>query len=98
MDACADAAPTLAASYAPFEALSGWLRRYAAFVGTKRGLAKALHSGDPAFEALPARFEHRLRPAFRTLVEAAVAAKEIRADVLLNGLRYGADSSKSAPS
>jgi AcrR family transcriptional regulator len=81
MDACADAAPALAAEYPPFEALANWLQRYAAFVGTKRGLAKALHSGDPAFEALPERFEKRLRPAFRSLVAAAVAAHQIRADL-----------------
>lgn len=81
MDACADAASIFAAEYPPFEALAHWLQRYAAFVGTKRGLAKVLHSGDPAFAALPARFEQRLRPAFRTLVEAAAAAGEIRTDV-----------------
>ena len=81
MDACADAAPILAAGHAPFEALTNWLQRYADFVGTKRGLVKALYSGDPAYESLPARFEQRLRPAFRMLVEAAVAAGDIRADV-----------------
>ncbi len=81
MDACEDAAPMLAAEYPPFEALAHWLQRYAAFVGTKRGLAKALHSGDPAFAALPARFEQRLRPAFRALVETAAAAGQIRGDV-----------------
>ena len=81
MDACADAAPILAAEHPPFEALALWLQRYADFVGTKRGLAKALHSGDPAFEALPARFEQRLRPAFRMLAEAARATGEMRADV-----------------
>jgi AcrR family transcriptional regulator len=84
MDACADAAPILAVEYAPFEALANWLQRYAIFVGTKRGLAAALHSGDRAFEALPAHFEQRLRPAFRALFEAAVAAGEIRADVEAN--------------
>ncbi len=31
------------------------------------GLAGALDSGDPAFDALPGYFEHRLRPALRTL-------------------------------
>jgi len=81
MDACADAAPILAADNPPFEALAKWMQRYAAWVATKRGLAKALHSGDPAFEALPAYFEQRLRPAFRSLFAAAVAAGEIRADV-----------------
>jgi len=81
MDACADAAPILASNNPPFEALALWMQRYAAFVATKRGLAQALHSGDPAFEALPAYFEQRLRPAFRTLFAAAVAAGEIRTDV-----------------
>lgn len=81
MDACADAAPILAAEHPPFEALANWIQRYAAFVGTKRGLAKALHSGDPAFDALPGHFDKRLRPALRMLLEAAVAAGEVRADV-----------------
>ncbi|WP_323989727.1 helix-turn-helix domain-containing protein [Nguyenibacter sp. L1] len=81
MEACADAAPLLANANPPFEALMKWLQRYAAWVGTKRGLAKALHSGDPAFEALPAYFEQHLRPAFRTLFSSAVAAGVVRADV-----------------
>jgi len=57
IDACADAAPILADEYTPFEALAHWMQRYAAFIATKRGLAKALHSGDPAFDALPAYFD-----------------------------------------
>jgi AcrR family transcriptional regulator len=81
IDGCADAAPTLAAEHAPFEALGHWLQRYAAFVATKRGLAEALHSGDPAFDALPAYFDQRLRPAVRTLFDSAMATGEIRADV-----------------
>jgi AcrR family transcriptional regulator len=81
MDACADAAPILAAENPPFEALAKWMQRYAVWVATKRGLAKALHSGDPAFEALPAYFEQRLRPAFRILFAAAVAAGKVRKDV-----------------
>jgi AcrR family transcriptional regulator len=86
MDACADAAPLLANENPPFEALMKWLQRYAAWIGTKRGLAKALHSGDPAFEALPAYFEQRLRPAFRTLFSSAVTAGVVRADVDPNDL------------
>jgi AcrR family transcriptional regulator len=81
IDACADAAPRLAAEHEPFEALAKWMQRYAAFVAAKRGLAKALHSGDPAFDNLPGYFDRRLRPAFRTLLDAAAAAGEIRADV-----------------
>jgi AcrR family transcriptional regulator len=81
MDACADAAPILAAEYDPFEALANWMQRYAAFVATKRGLAKALHSGEPAFDNLPGYFDQRLRPALRTLFKTAAAAGEVRADV-----------------
>ena len=81
IDACADAAPILAAEHAPFDALARWMQRYAAFVATKRGLANALHSGDPAYDALPAHFDQRLRPALRTLLEAAAAAGEVRADI-----------------
>jgi AcrR family transcriptional regulator len=81
IDACANIAPVLAESQPPFEALAGWMQRYAAFVGTKRGLAQALHSGDPAFDNLPGYFDQKLRPAFRALLDAAVAAGEVRADV-----------------
>jgi len=81
IDACADAAPILAAEYAPAEALARWMQRYAAFIATKRGLAAALHSRNPAFDPLPAYFEKRLLPAFRALLDAAVAAGEVRADV-----------------
>jgi AcrR family transcriptional regulator len=80
IDACADAAPVLAAQYGPGEALARWMQRYAAFLGTKRGLASALHSGNPAFESLPAYFQQRLEPALRALLESAAAAGEVRTD------------------
>jgi AcrR family transcriptional regulator len=51
LDACADAAPALAAEYEPGEALERWLQRYTSLLATKRGLAAALHSETPAFEA-----------------------------------------------
>jgi AcrR family transcriptional regulator len=81
IDACADAAPILSAEREPFEALANWMQRYAAFIAAKRGLAQALHSGDPAFDNLPGYFDQRLRPALRTLLKAAIAAGEVRADV-----------------
>lgn len=90
VDACADTAPQLAAAHPPFEALSLWMQRYAGFIATKRGLASALHSGDPAFASLPGHFDKRLRPALQTLLDSAIAAKEARADVeaddLLNAI------------
>ena len=85
MDSCAEAAETLAAAHPPFEALSLWMDRFVELAATKRGLAAALHSGDPAFEALPARREQRLVPAFQALFAAAVAAGEIRGDVDAGG-------------
>jgi AcrR family transcriptional regulator len=81
IDACADAAAELAAAHEPGAALAGWVRRYTEFLGTKRGLAAALHSGDPAFDALPGYFYQRLEPALGSLLEAATAAGEIRAGV-----------------
>jgi AcrR family transcriptional regulator len=81
VDACADAAPALAAAHEPGTALAMWLHRYAEFLATKRGLAPALHSGDPAYSALPGYFRQRLGPALGTLLEAAAASGEIRADV-----------------
>ena len=81
IDACANAAPMLSADRKPFEALATWMQRYAAFIAAKRGLAQALHSGDPAYDNLPGYFDQRLRPALRTLLDAAAAADEVRADV-----------------
>jgi AcrR family transcriptional regulator len=127
IDACADAASTLSAAYEPGVALAKWLYRYTEFFATKRGLAAALHSGDPAFDALPGYFMQRLGPALGSLLEAATASGEIRVGIsskdllyavanlclpvadegvaysqrmvalLIDGLRYGTDSSQSRP-
>ena len=78
MDACADAASVIAGKYEPGEALARWMQRYVDFIGTKRGLAAALHSGDPAYSALPGYFDKRLRPALEGLLDAAVAARAVR--------------------
>ncbi|MBO0767506.1 MAG: TetR/AcrR family transcriptional regulator [Solirubrobacterales bacterium] len=81
VDACAAAAPELSADHDPDRALALWLERYTQFLATKRGLAAALHSGDPAYNALPAYFAERLGPAFQTLLNNAVAAGAIRPGV-----------------
>src|SRR5262249_32298351 len=81
VDACADAAAVLATEHEPGEALARWVQRYLDFIAAKRGLAGALHSGDPAYDTLPAYFEKRLRPALQTLLDAAVAAGAVRAGV-----------------
>ncbi|AYY13133.1 TetR/AcrR family transcriptional regulator [Actinobacteria bacterium YIM 96077] len=92
VDACADAAPALAAAHVPGVALEKWLYRYAEFLAAKRGLASALHSGDPAFDALPGYFKQRLEPAVRSLLEAATTSGEIRADISPNDLLHAVAS------
>lgn len=90
IDGCADEAPILAGKHEPFEALAKWLQRYAAFVATKRGFARTLHTADPAYQPLPAYRSERLEPALRQLLEAAVAdgavLTEITAEELLDAI------------
>ncbi|WP_407647102.1 TetR/AcrR family transcriptional regulator [Actinacidiphila soli] len=81
VDACADAASSLAAQHEPAEALAKWLQRFAVFIATKRGLSAALHSGDPAYDTLPSYFQQRFMPVLSTLLDTAVKAGEIRSDV-----------------
>jgi AcrR family transcriptional regulator len=98
IDACADAAPVLAAGHGPSEALALWMQRYVDFLNAKRGLAAALHSGNPAFEPLPAYFCARLRPALQSLLDAATAAGEIRGDINPDDLLEAVGGlSRSAP-
>jgi AcrR family transcriptional regulator len=88
VDACADAAPALAAAYEPGTALARWLHRYTEFLATKRGLAAALHSGDPAYNALPGYFMGRLEPALGSLLEAAASRGEIHAGISARDLLH----------
>lgn len=86
VDACADAATVLATEHDTDEALARWMQRYVDFIAAKRGLATALHSGNPAYQTLPAYFQKRLRPALKTLLDAAAAAGEVRAGIEPNDL------------
>lgn len=81
VDACADEAPALAAAHPPAEALERWLIRFTGFLAAKHGLVPALHSGDPAYTALPGYFSERFGPALGSLLETAAASDEIRAGV-----------------
>jgi hypothetical protein len=47
-----------------------------------------LHSGDPAFAALPGYFKQRFEPALGSLLDAAAASGEIRADVSAEDILY----------
>ena len=88
IDAVADAGPALLAAHEPVEALTRWIRRFTELLATKRGLASALHSGDPAFAGLPGYFLQRLGPALATLLDAAVADGTVRADVSAEDLLH----------
>lgn len=92
VDGCADEARALAEAYPPGEALEKWLSRFTEFVAAKQGLGPALHSGDPAFAALPDYFQARFGPALGSLLEAAEASGEIRADVSAPDLLYAVAS------
>ncbi len=81
VDACADDAAAFAEKYEPGEALARWALRFVDFVATKRGLAAAIYSGDPAYSDLPAYFNQRLEPALASLLDAAVTRNVARADI-----------------
>jgi AcrR family transcriptional regulator len=81
VNACAAAAPRLAAAHDPGEALELWIGQYAGLIAGKRGLAAALHSGDPAFKALPGYFQQQLGVVLQGLLDAAVAVGAIRGGV-----------------
>ena len=88
VDGCVEAGAEFGAAYQPAEALEKWLYRYTEFLGTKRGLAAALHSGDPAFDGLPGYFLERVGPALAALLDAAAASGAIRADIGATDLLY----------
>lgn len=88
IDTCAEAGTALAQTYGAGEALSRWLHRFAGLVATKRGLASALHSGDPAFDDLPAYFLDRLEPVLARLLDSAVTTGAVRADVSARDLLH----------
>jgi AcrR family transcriptional regulator len=90
IDACADAGPALSAAHAPGDAVALWVLRYTELLANKPALAKSLHSGDPAFEALAGYFWERLGPVLDALLQAARG--EIRSDIsaedLLTAVAY----------
>jgi AcrR family transcriptional regulator len=81
IDECVEAAEGLGTTLGPWEALMSWIERFTDFVGTKRGLASALHSGDPAYDDLPQHLLDRLEPALQALLSRAVDGGYARDDV-----------------
>lgn len=90
IEACAEAGPALLAdSDTPHAALAQWIDLFVDFLVTKHGLAAALQSDDAAFQSLHAYFLDRLVPVCDQLLDAAVAAQEIRPDMDAYGLLRG---------
>jgi len=81
IDACADAAPVLAAHNPPAEAVAKWVQQFTELVGTKQGLAAALHSDDPSLDELSDHVRRSLEPALGALLDAARSAGAMRPDV-----------------
>lgn len=88
IDAVADAGPALSAEFEPVKALERWIDRFTALLGTKRGLASALHSGDPAFVGLPDYFMARPGPTLTALLDAAAAEGATRGDISAEDILY----------
>ncbi|MGA4844190.1 TetR/AcrR family transcriptional regulator [Streptomyces sp. G45] len=82
IEACAEAGPRLLADAAsPFDALRQWIDLFVDFLVTKHGLADALRSDSERFAALHTQFLDRLLPVCAELLDAAVAAGDIRPGV-----------------
>jgi AcrR family transcriptional regulator len=81
IEACADAASVLAAQNPPAEAVAKWVQQFTELVGTKQGLAAALHSDDPSLKGLSDHVRRRLEPALAELLDAARSVGAIRSDV-----------------
>jgi AcrR family transcriptional regulator len=79
VEACVEAGPALLAnSDSPHTALARWIDLFVDFLVTKHGLAGALQSDNAAFQTLHAYFLDRLVPVCAQLLDAAVAAGEIK--------------------
>jgi AcrR family transcriptional regulator len=77
----ADLAEQLKAEVAPVEALRRWLRSNVEFVATKKGMSKALELAAHSSSELYVYSFERLTKAVKALLDRAVAAGEMRADV-----------------
>lgn len=84
VDQLCAAADTLLADQAPADALAEWMTRFVAYAATKRGLAGALKSIAASDAGLFASTRERMREAIGKLLDAGIAAREIRPDVTAN--------------
>jgi AcrR family transcriptional regulator len=81
VDALVEAVPALLSEHAPDVALELWMERYVAYGMTKRGMKAALRSVIGADSGLYADARQRTLVALGELLDAAVPAGAVRADV-----------------
>lgn len=90
VESCAEAGPALLASgITPHAALGRWINLFVDFLVTKHGLAAVLQSDAAGFDTLHAYFLDRLVPVCAQLLDAAVAAGEIRPGIAAYALMRG---------
>ena len=90
VDACVEAGPQLlASSSSPHAALGAWLDLFVDFLVTKHGLASVLQTDAGGGDSLHGYFLDRLLPVCAELMDAAVAAHEIRSDLTAYDLMRG---------
>ena len=93
VDACVEAGPVLLSTCdTPAAALQAWIHLFVDFLTTKHGLAAALQSDKPSFDALHASFLNRMVPVCADLLDAAKQAHEVRSDVGALELMWGIGS------
>ncbi|THD62962.1 TetR/AcrR family transcriptional regulator [Phenylobacterium sp.] len=95
----AEAAQSLLETLPPAEALRAWLRLFVEYMATKRVIAPALGAMAGGVSALYETSGSLIRAAVTLLIERAIAAGDIRADIepedlmqALSGLSYGASA------
>ena len=82
VDRLCAAAPELSlAAHPPDVALEAWMRRFVTYAATKRGLSSALQSIAASNSTLYTQTRERLVAALATLLNAAIAAGSVRADM-----------------
>jgi AcrR family transcriptional regulator len=81
VDHLGDLAETLGRNNEPVEALRKWLQANVRLVATKKGMAQALQLAAPGSSELRAYSSARMIGAIQLLIDQAVTAGEIRADV-----------------
>ena len=90
VEGLAQAGPDLLATgESPYAALRQWIDLFVDFLVTKHGLADAMQSDESCFGPLHDYFLERLVPACGQLVDAAIAAGEIRPDLRAQELMRG---------